>query len=283
MDGVVNCVAGSPQTIVGVARAVFDAVAAQPRPPRVVHLSTMAVYGTACGLVDESAALRGDLGPYGAAKIAAEALARSCSGVVQLRPGIVYGPTSREPSDYVGRWLAQRRLGDLGAAGQGVCNLVYVDDVAAAVLLALQKPGIEGQVFNLAQSAAPTWNEYFALYAQALGALPLRRISGSRLWLELNLLAPPLKLAGIGAAIAVRAACAARAGAAASAPAWQPPLPIRPWLLRLCRHDIRLDVRKAEGELGMRWTPLDTGLRATAAWFLARAAANAATAAAHPA
>ena len=152
-DGIVSCVAGDPATIVGAARALFEAAAALPRPPRVVHLSSMAVYGAASGVVDESAPLRGDLSPYAAAKVEAEALARSCPSVVHLRPGLVYGPASREWSDYVGRWLAARRLGDLGAAGRGCCDLVYVEDVAAAVLRALRQPDIDGQAFNLAPSA----------------------------------------------------------------------------------------------------------------------------------
>jgi hypothetical protein len=45
------------------------------------------------------------------------------------------------------------------------------------------------------------------------------------------------------------------------------PQPIRPWFLRLCGHAQRLDVRKAERELGMKWMPLETGLRQTAAWL----------------
>jgi hypothetical protein len=46
------------------------------------------------------------------------------------------------------------------------------------------------------------------------------------------------------------------------------PYPLRPWLLRLCKHSLRLDVAKAERVLGMRWIELDEGLRQSAEWLL---------------
>jgi nucleoside-diphosphate-sugar epimerase len=151
--------------------------------------------------------------------------------------------------------LCARRLGDLGTAGDGSCNLVFVDDVAAAAALALETPHIDGRIFNLGAAApVPTWNEYFERYAQALGAVPVRHISQRRLTIERVAYAPLLKLAEI----AVRLAPLRN---------FEPPPPIRPWLLELCRHRIEMDVHAAEEALGVRWTALDAGLAATAAWF----------------
>jgi nucleoside-diphosphate-sugar epimerase len=249
VSAVVNCVAGEAETIVSAARALFDSCAAMTPQPRVVHLSTMSVYGTATGDVDETAALRGDANAYSAAKAEAERLARVCAFVVHLRPGIVYGPGSPIWSERIGRWLLSNRLGDLGAAGCGYCNLVHVDDVVEAILRSLRLPGIAGEAFNLSLTSPPTWNEYFRLYADALG-VPFHAISRQRLLLELAVLAPPLLLAER----------AARLGGLRR----QLPAPIRPWLLRLCRQRIRLDVHKAERMLGMKWTLLDQGLRDTA-------------------
>jgi len=253
--GVVNCITGDAPTILASARALFAACAGAGAP-RIVHLSTMMVYGSAQGMVDERAPLLGDWDDYSAAKAQVETMARACPDVVHLRPGIVYGPGSALWSASIGRWLRAGRLGDLGAAGGGLCNLVHVDDVVAAVLSALRLPGIEGEAFNLSLPAAPTWNEYFRAYAAALGR-PARPVSGGRLQRELRLYAPPLKLLQVAAG-ALRLA-------------WRPPEPIRPWLLRLCRHGIGLDVRKAERVLGLHWRPLDEGLRETAAWFMAAA------------
>jgi 2-alkyl-3-oxoalkanoate reductase len=257
--GVVNCITGDVQTIVKSASALFDAASQMTSPPRIVHLSTMMVYGSTVGEVDETALLNGDWDDYSAAKAEVEKIARTCKSVVHLRPGIVYGPQSPIWSVRIGRWLLQRRLGDLGPVGAGRCNLVHVDDVVTAIDRALRVPGIEGEAFNLSLPAPPTWNDYFRLFAAALGA-PFVAISPTRLMLEQYVLAPPLKIAEL---------------LLSKAPfKWHAPAPIRPWLLRLCCHDIRMAVGKAERVLGMKWTPLDKGLSESAAWLLAEDGGN---------
>jgi nucleoside-diphosphate-sugar epimerase len=249
-DAVVNCIAGSTRTIVDGARALVAAAARQPRPPRLVHLSSMAVYGNASGVVTESAPLRAE-DAYAKAKIAAEADCQRYSQAVILRPGIVYGPRSRQWTERVARWLSAHRLGDLGAAGDGYCNLVYVADLVAAVALCLRLPGMAGQVFNLAMAQPPTWNEYFVAFARALGAVPVARIGRRRLKIETKLLAPPLKVAEI---------LCRKVGISAL----RLPEAIPPSLLRLWQQDIRLDVTRAEQLLQLQWTALEDGLRQAA-------------------
>ena len=255
IDGIVNCVAGEPQTIVASACALRAAASRMGTAPQVVHLSSMAVYGLATGSVDESAPMRSDLSAYGSAKARAEVELLAYPATVILRPGIVYGPGSNNWSELIGALLLAGRLGDLGDEGLGYCNLVHVDDVAAAVVRALTVPALAGQVFNLALASPPTWNDYFLHYADALGA-PHQRISASRLFLELNVASPALMLASL---VARRA----RLGL-------QPPAAIRPWLIALCRHRLRIDTRKATDVLGMQWTPLERGLQQTAQWLHAK-------------
>jgi nucleoside-diphosphate-sugar epimerase len=254
--GVINCIAGSPETIVLNARALFAAASQTSPAPRVVHLSSLAVYGSLEGTVDETVVPRGDSSPYAGAKLTAEKLASECASAVTLRPGIVYGPQSPWWSDRIARLLCARRLGDMGAAGEGLCNLVCVDDVASAAVAALSAPNIEGAIYNLAPSPIPTWNEYFAQYARKLGAMPLRRISGNRLLAEQTLFAPVLKLLELAQGVGILREASL-------------PPPIRPWLLALCRHRIGMISTRAETVLGIKWTPLDEGLQASADWFLA--------------
>jgi nucleoside-diphosphate-sugar epimerase len=251
-SAVVNCVAGDTDSVSSGARVLFEACARMQVQPRVVHLSTMQVYGSTRGRVDETSPMRGDWDAYGAAKVAAEQISRCAGSVVTLRPGIVYGPGSPIWTLAIGRWLRARRLGDLGPAGDGICNLVHVDDVVRAVMLGLRIPGVAGQAFNLSLPEPPSWNAYFRMYADALGT-PVGRISPLQLSLEQWVLAPPLKLAQI-AARALRRPC-------------ESPAPMRPWFLRLCRQELRLDVGKAERLLGMRWKPLGEGLRESADWL----------------
>ena len=255
-DAVVNSVAGEPAMIMAVADNLFTAAEAQDPPLKVVHLGSLAAYGTATGLVDESVPLRGDLDAYSAAKAQSDRLASRHEFVTTLRPGIVYGPGSSWWSDRIARLLMTGRLGDLGAQGSGICNLVYVDDVAAAVVSALERRDLPQRAFNLSAYGALTWNEYFKRYAAALSAPPLRPISSRRLTLETAFLSPPLKLLEL----ALRRPAWAR---------WNPLPPIRPWLPQVCARNIQMDATRAETLLGMRWTALEAGLALTAAWFRA--------------
>jgi 2-alkyl-3-oxoalkanoate reductase len=256
-DAVVNCIAGSARTIVDGAGALVAAAARQSRPPRLVQLSSVAVYGNVTGVVTESAPLRAE-NAYAHAKIAAEVTCGHYSQAVILRPSIVYGPRSRQWTERVARWLFAHRLGDLGAAGDGWCNLVYVADLVTAVEQCLRLPGMAGQVFNLAMPQPPTWNEYFVGFARALGAVPVARIGRRRLKIETKLLASPLKVAEI---------LCRKAGMTGL----RLPEAIPPSLLRLWKQDIRLDVTRAEQLLQMRWTALDDGLRQAACWYDQRA------------
>ena len=250
IDAVVSCIAGSEHTIAAGAEALFAAAARQPTPPRVIYLSSMAVYGPATGSVTESAPLLGEA-PYAKAKIAAEAAASVYQETVILRPGIVYGPGSRQWTDRIARWLQTRRLGDLGAAGDGCCNLVHVNDVVSAISRALMLKTDRRRVFNLAMDKPPTWNDYLVSFARALGATPVATIGSRRLAIESRLLAPPLKVAEILCSklhIPLRL-----------------PEPIPPSLLHLMSQDMRLDSTAAMQSLRIQWTRLEDGLRESAA------------------
>jgi 2-alkyl-3-oxoalkanoate reductase len=255
VNGVVNCVAGDADTIVRATKALFEAAKRTAPAPRIVHLSTMSVYGSAVGLVDETAPLKGDLGPYSAAKIAAEAEAAAYPQAVIFRPGCVFGPGSEQWTVRMARLLLAHRLGDLGPAGDGYCNLVRVGDVVQAIVRALQDPRLDGGVFNLSTPEPPTWNQFLIKFGTALRAVPVSRISGRNLRIETKLLAPPLKIAEILARI-----CKLDGRLV--------PPPIPPSLLRLMGQEIRLDTRRAEADLGLRWTPFDSTLEEAAKWFI---------------
>jgi 2-alkyl-3-oxoalkanoate reductase len=132
---------------------------------------------------------------------------------------------------------------------------VHVGDVVTAILRALENPRTDGRSFNLSSPEPPTWNEFLIKYATALGAVPVRRISQRRLSIEAKVLAPPLKVAEI----LVRAC---------KLDARRLPPPIPPSLIRLMGQEIRLDTRRAEAELGLRWRGIDASVDETARWFL---------------
>jgi nucleoside-diphosphate-sugar epimerase len=262
-DAVVNCVAGDGASIAGGARALVQA-ALQGDCRRIVHLSTMSVYGRAEGRIREDAALDGGLGWYGRAKCEAEAAMRDFvqhgGEAVLLRPGCVFGPGSQLWVGRIGRWLQSGRLGDLGIAGDGWSNLVHVDDVCQALLLSLQLPLQQGEmpVFNLAAPDSPRWNEYFVDLALEIKATPVRRIGRRQLQFDAWVCGPPLK--------AAERALKLLGNQAAKLPDALPP-----GLLGLWSQHIHLDIQAAGGQLGVQWTPYADGLRDSAQWFRAPA------------
>jgi nucleoside-diphosphate-sugar epimerase len=257
IDCVVNCVAGDPKSMVMSARHLF-AAALTSCVERVVHISSMVVYGGATGIVDEQSPIAAEGGDYAQAKLAAEQLARDFSqrggNVVVLRPSCIYGPGSEQWTGRIGRLLRAGRIGDLGPAGDGLCNLIYIDDVVSAVLQALRRPGLDGETFNVSNANPETWNRYFVRFGRAIGATPIRRLSSQRLKLESRLLAPALKgLEIVGRRLGMDAV--------------HLPEPIPPSLARLWRQDIRLDHRKSDALLCFSRTSLTDGIAASARWF----------------
>ena len=248
LDGVhavINCVAGSPKTIADNAHALHQALAGRSSTIRLVHFSSMAVYGSAVGHVTEATPLAEGLGGYAGAKVEAERVLARLGDLVILRPGCIYGPGSPQWTVRIERLLRAGRIGDLGAGGDGCSNLVHIDDVVSATLAALGGAcPASPQVFNLAMPDAPTWNDYFVRYARKLGAVPVRRISRRRLALESRVLAPILKLGEL--ATRDRGACV--------------PPPIPPSLVRLWAQDIRLDAGEASRQLSVSWRSLAEGL-----------------------
>lgn len=257
-DAVVNCVAGDGRSISQGTQALTDA-ARQAGNPRIIHLSTMSVYGPVEGNVREDAPLNPELGWYGRAKCAAEHhignYARQGGEAVVLRPGCVFGPNSELWVGRIARWLRAGRLGDLGVGGDGWSNLVHVDDVCQAVVAALRLPIKPGDVpaFNLAAPDSPRWNTYFVDLALALQLTPVRRISRRQLQLDSWMAAPPLKLAQM-AAKRFR-------WPASVLPDYMPP-----GLMSLWAQHIHLDSTKANQQLGLVWMPYAAGLQSSAAW-----------------
>jgi nucleoside-diphosphate-sugar epimerase len=238
---VINSVAGSPRAMVQATQALCEAAREAP-PHRIVHLSSMAVYGAATGTVREDHVPVMPTGRYGDAKIQCENIVQKYiddgGDAVILRPTCVFGPGSAQWTTRLARLLAAGRIGDLGAAGDGCCNLTFIDDLVAAIVMALDAPHAACRTFNISSTSALTWNEFLLAFAKALGATPVRRISARKLQIETHMLAPMRRLA----AMAVRTP-------------WTEA--ITPSLSALWQQDIRVDCGAAEAALGMHWTPLN--------------------------
>ncbi len=177
VDVVIHCAVGDKQVIVEGTRNVLEA-AARAGVSRVIHLSTAEVYGPAVsGRVDETRECAPSGSAYGDAKILAEAVCRDhCSRglpVTIFRPSIVYGPWSDVWTGELAERLQSGHWGRYARYGDGICNLVYVDDLVAIALSSIHQETAAGEIFNVGGPQTPTWNEYFDRLNAAMGLPPL--------------------------------------------------------------------------------------------------------------
>ncbi|MBN8533084.1 MAG: NAD-dependent epimerase/dehydratase family protein [Rhizobiales bacterium] len=254
---VINCVMGSNDVMVSGTK-VLCAAMSSAGCKRLVHFSSTAVFGGSEGLVGDNAPFAANVDAYGRAKIECENLVRAASGIesVILRPALIHGPGAEQWTARIGRLLRWHRLGDLGAAGDGLCNLILVDDVVQAAVRALDVETVSGRAFNLAEPNPPTWNRYLMDFAREIGSLPVHRLPGWQMKIETKLLAIALKLAQI---------IAGKIGLGR----WLVPDPITPSFARLFAQEIRFDPSGADQVLGLKRTPYREGLAQAAIWFRA--------------
>ena len=148
--------------------------AARRAGARVVHVSTVRVYDRRSeGVLDEStpAAPKGE-DPSSDDKLEGEqiALARGAQDgvpVVVIQPTIVYGPKAH----YTLQMLSDLRTGRviLVNGGIGICNVVYVDDVVTALLLAATNDRAHGERFLISGPEHPTWAQFVGAFEAMLG------------------------------------------------------------------------------------------------------------------
>lgn len=182
VDSVIHCAVGPRETTVGGTRTLLDQ-AREAGVRRVIHISTIDVYGTDDGTFDESRPLVRTGRPYGDMKIEAEEVCQAAIAaglpVVILRPTLVHGPFSATWTiDYAQRLQNRPWLLPESVCG-GTCNLVYVDELVDAAILALDAPQAPGEAFNVNGPERPTWNEYFEALNGELGLPPLAKKSES--------------------------------------------------------------------------------------------------------
>jgi nucleoside-diphosphate-sugar epimerase len=142
--------------------------------PRVVFASTV-VTGDARGrLLDEDTQLPIET-PYGIAKQQGERLvADSGLPYAIVRPSHVYGPGGWYAQELIPRLRQPGRFAVIGS-GRNLWDVVHVDDVASALVLAATSTQT-GSIYHVADDQPITFYDFMALTAEALGTVPPRRI-----------------------------------------------------------------------------------------------------------
>ncbi len=137
---------------------------------RVVHGSTIGVYGDGGrGVLDELSPLAPD-NPYGRTKAAGEAVAREFASrldIVIVRISETYGPADLRLLKLF-KAIKRGRYVTLGS-GLNERQLIYVEDLCRALLAAAQAPAAVGQTMILAGSERLTTDAMVASICTALG------------------------------------------------------------------------------------------------------------------
>jgi nucleoside-diphosphate-sugar epimerase len=170
--------------------------AAAAKVERVVHVSTVAVYGyRVSGDITEDRPP--DPGPvaYNRTKAEGERLVREIGaqhgldyGIV--RPGMVYGPRSGMWTGVLFR-VARRKPTPFLGNGSGRVLPIFIDDLVDLMVIMATHPAARQETFNAAADPAPTWREFLGGYA---------RLAGHESWLGIpvwigRLVAPLAELA----------------------------------------------------------------------------------------
>lgn len=150
---------------------------------RVVFASSAAVYGNCDQLPLDEEAPKAPISPYGAAKLASEALLLGHGAAYGLivrcqRYFNVYGPRQDPKSPYSGvlsaftdRYASGRVPTIFGDGGQ-TRDFVYVGDVARANAIAVSEPDVRLGVANICTGRAASLNDVIAIYRRQFAGAP---------------------------------------------------------------------------------------------------------------
>jgi UDP-glucuronate 4-epimerase len=148
--------------------------------PRVIHLSSISVYGEGREL-EETAPAR-PLSPYGVSKLAGERAWPGYGGAATVvRLSNVYGPGQRPDMAYA-TFLRAAQAGEpvmLRDAGRQLRTPTYIDDCVNGILAAASVAGGGGSVYNIAGPEDVRLHEAVRLIERLLGR-PLPAVAAPR-------------------------------------------------------------------------------------------------------
>jgi len=141
---------------------------------RFVHGSTIGVYGSLEGEIDEESPCNPD-NVYGTTKLEAERIVRSYSEklpVVIIRISETYGPGDRRLLKLFRG--VEKGMFFIAGSGRNLHHPIYVDDLVQGLLIAAEHEAAAGEVFVLAGREPVTTETMVGTIARCLGKRPRR-------------------------------------------------------------------------------------------------------------
>lgn len=159
--------------------------------PRLVFASSAAIYGDDAPLPISEEAAKRPISPYGAAKLASEALLFGHAAAFGLtvrcqRYFNVYGPRQDPASPYSGvisifnRRFRAGLTASVYGDGHQTRDFVSVHDVAAANVLAATRPGLVSGAANICTGRGTSLREVLAVFAAEFPAAPAAQFLDAR-------------------------------------------------------------------------------------------------------
>lgn len=164
---------------------ILDALRCCQPSCRYLHISSAAVYGNPTRLpVSEDAACR-PLSPYGWHKWMAELICREYvelhnMRIAIVRPFSIYGPGLRKQLfwDTFQKYLSSPDNVELWGTGHESRDFIYIDDVAEAFRLILEKGDMKGEVYNLASGTETSIHDAVRIMFGKMGTQTVVRFNG---------------------------------------------------------------------------------------------------------
>lgn len=152
-------------------RALMAAIhSAQPRPRRLIAVSSLAAAGPAMnGIPVEPADCPHPITAYGRSKLEGETACLAAAAdleVVILRPPAVYGPRDRDL--YLSFRIAMRGILPVPSGPERYLQFIHVHDLVDAMLRAATAPRASG-IYHVAEPRAYSWREMGMWIASAVG------------------------------------------------------------------------------------------------------------------
>jgi len=145
--------------------------AVKKKVKRVVHLSTVGIYGETAECADEKTPTA-PVGVYAKSKLAGEQIVIQNNGkrisTVVIRPTIAYGPGDMRPVILSLCRLIRKGFFVPIGSGMNYFHTVYIDNLVEAIILAAIKKGIGGESFIIGDEPCPRTKELWSSIAKKL-------------------------------------------------------------------------------------------------------------------
>lgn len=164
---------------------LLQAMRAMKTTPRLVHVSSAAVYGQPNVQPIREECPPAPVSPYGVDKFAAEEHVRVATMLHQMRAVIlryfpVYGPRQRKQVvyDLIRKVEANPARVEVYGTGRELRDLAFVDDVVEATLIASERAPARGEAYNVGTGTMVTIADVVRAVCRAMGESPEIVFSG---------------------------------------------------------------------------------------------------------